>query len=129
MGELIAIYGGAFQSVDGDPVANGILVMQMIPDNTFNEGSPTQLNELCGNIVYSFSLDSNGDVPLTSPATSFVYSNDSMNNIYSYYRCSVYTSKGQLVWGPNNQQVLYYTSPVETSFNLSGWIPNQLNYD
>jgi hypothetical protein len=110
------IIGGGFTDSSGNPLANGYLVFQLCQD----EQSPTPGQIAAGRKI-QVNLDSTGNVP-ASPAV-FMFANDSLNPANSYYTVWAYTSVGQLVWGPQQQQVLSSPSP----FNLSNWVPNSIS--
>lgn len=110
------IIGGAFQDAAGNPLANGILVFELSQD----EQSPIP-GQIGASRKIQVSLDSTGNVP-ASPAV-FVWANDSLNPLNSYYIVTAYSSVGQRVWGPQSQQVLSSPSP----FNLSNWVPGSIN--
>jgi hypothetical protein len=110
------IIGGAFQDASGNPLANGTLVFELSQD----EQSPTP-GQIGASRKVTVTLDSTGNVPATPPV--FVWANDSLNPLNSYYRVTAYSSVGQPVWGPQNQQVLSSPSP----FNLNAWVPNSIN--
>lgn len=108
------ITGGAFQDALGNPVANGYMLFELSQDAQVN-GS-TQLG--AGRII-NIDLDVNGNIL----GTQSVWPNDVLSPDNSFYNVSVYTANGQLVWGPNPQQVLSTTSP----FNIGVWIPGAVN--
>jgi hypothetical protein len=110
------ITGGNFTDASGAPLANGYLVFQLSQD----EQSPAPGQITAGRKI-QVTLDSSGNVP-ASPAV-FMFANDSLNPANSYYKVSAYAANGQLVWGPQNQQVLSSPSP----FNLNAWVPNSIN--
>lgn len=109
------IYGGSFQDILGDPVVLGHMVLTLTLDESVNTSS-----EVCSGISVSIPLDANGSV-LASPAQN-VWPNDLLLPANSFYRVTVYSSKGQRMWGPNAQQIPSSPSP----FDLGTWVPNQI---
>jgi hypothetical protein len=59
---------------------------------------------------------------VTSPA-QYLWPNDVITPANTFYTVSAYTSAGQLVWGPNSQQVLSSPSP----YNIGPWVPGTVN--
>jgi hypothetical protein len=110
------IIGGGFQDAAGNPLANGTLIFELSQD----EQSPTP-GQIGASRKVTVTLDSTGNIP-ASPAV-YIWANDSLNPLNSYYRVTAYTALGQPVWGPQNQQVLSSPSP----FNLNAWVPNSIN--
>src|SRR5579863_7755852 len=53
--------------------------------------------------------------------TVSIWGTDVLSPVNAYYIVKGYTSKGQLVWGPNAQQII-----SGATFDLNGWIPNQI---
>jgi hypothetical protein len=84
------------------------------------DGMVTGVGQVCAGIKITVPLNSSGNV-VTSPAV-YVWPNDVISPINSFYIVSGYTANGQLAWGPNHQQVLSSPSP----FDLDAWIPDQL---
>jgi hypothetical protein len=110
------IVGGNFTDSQGAVLANGYLLFQLSQD----EQSPTPGQVAAGRII-RVDLDNTGNVP-SSPAV-YMFANDALTPTNSYYSVRAYTASGQLVWGPQQQQVLSSPSP----FNLSAWIPNSFS--
>lgn len=110
------IIGGNFTDPSGVPLANGVLVFQLCQDE--QSATPGQIT--AGRKI-QVNLDSTGNVP-ASPAV-YMFANDSLNPANSYYTVWAYSSVGQPVWGPQQQQVLSSPSP----FNLSNWVPNAIS--
>jgi hypothetical protein len=108
------ITGGAFQDALGNVVANGFMIFQLSQDAQVN--GTTQLG--AGREI-TINLDSNGNVA----ATQSLWPNDVLSPANTFYNVSVYTANGQLVWGPNPQQVLSTPSP----FNIGAWVPASVN--
>lgn len=110
------IIGGGFQDAAGNPLANGTLIFELSQD----EQSPAPGQIGAGRKI-EVNLDSTGNVP-SSPAV-YVWANDSLNPLNSFYRVTAYAANGQTVWGPQNQQVPSSPSP----FNISNWVPDSVN--
>lgn len=108
------ITGGAFQDSLGNLVANGYMTFELSQDVQVN--SNTQIG--AGRIT-TITLDASGNVA----GTQSVWPNDLLLPAGSFYLVSVYTAQGQLVWGPNAQQVLSTPSP----FNIGAWVPASVN--
>lgn len=104
--------GGEFQDILGNPLVDGFLLMELSEDVTIDTSIAVGRG-----VTIMIPLDSNGDVE-TSPPQS-VWPNDVMTPSDSFYMVSVYSESGQLVWGPNAQQVLSTPSP----FDVTAWNP------
>lgn len=104
--------GGGFQDITGNPLADGNLLLQLNQDATVNT-----VTAVVAGYQVEILLDSDGNVQ-TSPVQS-VWPTDAMMPADSFYLVSAYSANGQLVWGPNAQQVLSTPSP----FNVSAWVP------
>jgi hypothetical protein len=117
MSSKVQLIGGAFQDVEGNPLANGYLLMQLSQDASV--ASPA--SQIAAGYVVKIQLDANGNV-VTSPAQS-VWPNDVLSPANTFYSVSAYTAVGELVWGPNSQQVLSSPSP----YPLGNWRTNISN--
>lgn len=108
------ITGGAFADSSGNPVANGSMTLRLNVDANIASGG-----QVCAGITTTVPLDASGNV---SGSVS-VWPNDQLvpinTNLTSYYIVNVYTALGQLVYGPQFQQVLSSPSP----FNIGVWVP------
>jgi hypothetical protein len=104
------ISGGPFTDNLGSPIANGRLVLQLSQDAQAN--STTQVG---AGLPATVKLDGDGNI-ITSPAQS-VWPNDVLSPAGTFYNVSAYSANGQLVWGPNAQQVLSTPSP----FDIGVW--------
>lgn len=113
MATTVQITGGAFQNAKGDPLDSGYLLFVLSQDAQIG----TQ-NIAAGRIV-NVPLDSNGDVS----GTVDVWPNDLLSPVNTFYMVSAYSEEGQLVWGPNAQQVLSTPSP----FDIGVWVPGLVN--
>jgi|ERR1035441_3612507 hypothetical protein len=134
MDGLITLTGGSFQDSIGNPVSFGTLVMTLIQsDNQIGYLysnlnslvlSPVVDSEVCQGLSFEIPLDINGDV-VASPVYS-VYANDALEPPNSYYLCTVYSERGEKLWGPNPQQILMSLSPLSTTFDIGQWIPGSI---
>lgn len=109
----VQLIGGVFQDSEGNPLANGYLLMDLSQD-----GFISGVGQICSGIELKIQLDANGSV-VTNPVQS-VWGNDQMAPVNSYYRVTGYTAQGQRAWGPNNQQVLGSGG----TFDTGTWVPN-----
>jgi hypothetical protein len=116
----VQLSGGAFQDALGNVVANGYIIMQLSQDAQVTGASP-EIQITAGRTL-KVTLDGSGNVN-ASPAQS-VWPNDVLTPANTYYIVSVYTASGQLVWGPNAQQVLSSPSPYDVG---AGWSPARVN--
>jgi hypothetical protein len=103
--------GGGFQDAEGNPIANGYLIMELSQDS-----SVSGAGNIAAGISIRIQLDANGNV-VGSPPQS-VWGNDILLPTNSFYRVTGYTAAGQPSFGPNNQQV------TGAAFNLGTWVPN-----
>lgn len=114
MATKVQITGGGFQDAEGNPLAGGSLVFQLSQDSSVNNGT-----EIAAGIKISVLLDSGGNVS----GTVNIWPNDVISPANTFYNVTAYTANGQLVWGPNSQQVLSSPSP----FNIGAWVPGSVN--
>lgn len=108
--------GGLFQDALGNPLANGYLELQLSQDSVTSDNK-----QVAAGHVIRIDLDSDGSVS-TSPE-QFVWANDALVPANTFYNVSAFSAQGQLVWGPNSQQVLSSPSP----FNVGAWVPGTVN--
>lgn len=108
--------GGGFQDATGAPLANGYLQMELSQDAQVNGNT-----QVFAGYTITINLDANGNV-VSSPAQS-VWPNDVLSPAGTFYNVSAYSAAGQLVWGPNAQQVLTSPSP----YNIGAWVPTAIN--
>jgi hypothetical protein len=106
------ITGGAFQDALGNPLADGYLIFQLSQDA---QVSSTQ--QVVAGYKVTIPLDGSGN------ASGEVWANDLLSPAGTFYNVSAYSAEGQLVWGPNPQQVFSSPSP----FNLGTWVPGTVN--
>jgi hypothetical protein len=107
------LVGGAFQDSQGNLLVDGYLKMRLSQDSEVNDSI------ICAGIEVTIQLDANGD----AVAGQFVWGNDVLLPVNSFYIVTGYTAKGQPAWGPNNQQVLSNSYGL---FDLGSWVPNQV---
>lgn len=81
-----------FQLANGDPLANGYLLLNLSKDVSTGTG------QLSGKVKVKIQLDSNGEITGT-PYPEF-YPNITLTPSDSYYIVSIYTSEGERVAGP-----------------------------
>src|SRR5690348_12015866 len=112
MATQVQIINGSFQDAEGNLLANGSLTLELSQDEQA-AGS----GQICAKRIVTVPLDANGNVS----GTVNVWPNDQLTPANSYYLVKGFNSLGQLVWGPNAQQITG-ASP----FNLNTWIPNYL---
>jgi hypothetical protein len=119
MSTKVQLAGGAFQDALGNVVANGYMLMQLSQDAQVAGSSPEV--QITAGRVLKVDLDSSGNVK-QSPA-QYIWPNDVITPANTYYTASVYTASGQLVWGPNAQQVFSSPSP----YDIGVWTPARIN--
>ena len=115
MPNTVQLIGGNFQDSEGNPLANGYLELKLNQDALV-----TGVGNICSGITITILLDVNGTV-ISSPA-QYVWANDQMLPVNSYYRVTGFTAAGQMAWGPNNQQILGSGG----TFDVGTWVPNQI---
>lgn len=116
MASTVELTGGAFQDISGNPLAYGYLLFSLSQDGQVN--STTQI--AAGKVI-KFLLDANGDIQTSPP--QYIWPNDVITPSGTFYYVSAYTAEGQLVWGPNAQQVLSSPSP----YPVGNWVPGNTN--
>ena len=112
MASKVQLTGGAFQDSMGNLLANGYLTMKLSND------AEVDASLICSGIELRIQLDANGSV-VVSPAQA-VWGNDQLLPVNTFYKVTGYSSRGQVSWGPNNQQVLGSGG----TFDVGTWIPN-----
>lgn len=115
MSTTVQLTGGSFQDTEGNVLANGYLLFELSQDAQVNGNT-----EICAGYVVKILLNSSGSVS-TSP-DQFIWGNDVLSPAGTYYTVSAYTAAGQLVWGPNAQQVT-----GTPTFNVGTWVPGSVN--
>jgi hypothetical protein len=112
--------GGNFQDAEGNILANGYLKMKLSQD-----GTVTGVANVVSGVEITIQLDSDGNVASSAStptaADQYVWGNDNLLPVNTYYRVTGYTVEGQPAWGPNNQQV-----EGSSPFDVGTWIPNQV---
>lgn len=116
------LIGGAFQDSEGNLLVNGYLEFDLNQDE-----SVSGVGNIASGITVRIQLDSDANAASstsTPPASDqFIWANDVMLPVNSYYRVTGFTAAGQPAWGPNNQQIT--TGGVGGgTFDLGTWIPN-----
>ena len=104
--------GGGFQDCLGNPLSYGTLVLQLSQDAIVNSNM-----YICASDTITINLDEDGNVSNTP--IQIVWQNDAMTPNTTFYYVTAYSFTGELVYGPNNFQVLSTPSP----YPLSAWIP------
>jgi hypothetical protein len=108
---MVQLVGGNFQDAEGNVLAGGKLTLRLNQDASVND------SQIAAGIEVDVYLDAFGDA-IISPG-QFVWGNDVLSPINTYYRVTGYTANGQLAWGPNNQQIM-----GSGIFDLGTWVPN-----
>lgn len=108
--------GGGFQDALGNALANGYLEMELSQDAVTSDST-----QVASGYTIRINLDTDGNI-ITSPSQS-VWPNDVLAPTGTFYNVSAFSSEGQLVWGPNAQQVFSTPSP----FDIGSWIPGAVN--
>lgn len=104
--------GGGFQDILGNPIANGILVMELSSSAT---DILTGAILICAGRKVSYPLDQHGNIA----GTPQIWTNNLVTPT-TYYMARVYTQAGQLAWGPNAQYALGASGGTT---NLTIWTP------
>lgn len=127
---IVYLSGGSFTDINGDVLANGYLLFKLSEDATYYEARfepPTTLG-IAADYEVKILLDDTGNVPFTFPTVlSPLFANDSLTPPNTYYKVRAFSSNGQLVWGPNAQQLLGDTGGPDIPFDLNSWIPGQIS--
>lgn len=113
MASKTQLIGGNFQDSEGNVLANGYLKFKLNQDEIV-----TGSGQICSGIEVTIALNSSGSIDTVVP--QLIWGNDQMIPVNSYYRVKGYSSRGQLAWGPNNQQVLGSGG----TFDVGTWTPN-----
>lgn len=104
MSTKVQVIGGGFQDSEGAVLANGYLILRL------NQDSVVNTSQICAGIETRLQLDSDGNVAssTSTPAApnQFVWGNDQLLPVNSFYRMTGYDFRGQLSWGPNNVQII-----------------------
>lgn len=113
MPSKVQLTGGNFQDNEGNVLALGYLKMRLSSDELV-----TGVGQIAAGIVTKINLNSSGAVDTVTP--QYVWGNDQMTPVNSFYIVTGYTAAGQLAWGPNNEQVIGSGG----TFDVGTWIPN-----
>lgn len=113
MSNPVQLTGGNFQDAEGNVLENGYLVM------TLSQDASAGTDNVCAGVSVTIRLGANGSV-VTSPP-QYVWGNDALLPVNTYYRVTGYAASGQPVWGPNNQQVV-----GSGTFDVGLWVPNSV---
>lgn len=105
--------GGGFQDCEGNPLSSGRITLEL---SALATDLQTGTFQICPGEVVSYTLDANGNI-LGTPS---VWSNDLLRPSNTFYRITVYTSKGQLAWGPNSLPLIAVSGTV----NLDLLVPD-----
>jgi hypothetical protein len=108
----LQLINGQFQDVQGNPLANGYLTMKLSADEEVNDSL------ICSGVEIYIQLDANGNCV----AGQYVWGNDVMSPVNSFYKVTGYTVQGQIAFGPNNQQVIGSGG----TFDVGSWVPNHV---
>jgi hypothetical protein len=118
MTAMTQLVGGHFQDSQGNLLANGYLEMALNQDATV----PGVCNVAAG-ITVRIQLDAFGNVAAVGSTTTgpnqYVWGNDNLSPVNTFYTVTGYTAQGQTAFGPNNQQV-----KGPSPFDVGTWIPN-----
>lgn len=116
MATKVQLIDGQFQDSAGNPLSGGYLEFELSQDGAVN-GSI----QVAAGSVLTAPLDSNGNI---NEASNFsLWPNDAITPANTFYNVSAYTEGGQLVWGPNSQQVFSTPNP----YNIGVWVPGVVN--
>lgn len=111
----VQVIGGAFQDAQGNVLANGYLIFELSQDE-----QATGAAQIGSGRKVQINLNSSGSIDQS--VAQFIWPNDLLAPVNSFYKVSGYNASGQLVWGPNNQQVISTPSP----YDVTAWVPNKM---
>jgi len=102
---LVELINGGFQDVEGNPLSNGYLILELMTDeqviaNMGTVSSGTKIKVL---------LDVSGNV---LGNLAFIWPNDALLPLGSVYTINAYAEDGQFSWGPFYGQIIS-PSPVD----------------
>ena len=106
----VQLTGGQFQDSEGNLLSGGYLTFKLSQDENVND------SQICAGIKVTVNLDGYGAVI----GGQYIWGNDQLSPINSYYKVTGYKANGQMAWGSNNQQVLGNGG----TFDVGSWIPN-----
>lgn len=105
--------GGGFQDCEGNLLVNGRITFEL---SALATDIQTGTFQICPGEVVLYILDENGNIS----GTQYIWSNDLLYPATTFYRITVYTSRGQLAWGPNSLPLVAVAGTV----NLNLLVPN-----
>jgi hypothetical protein len=108
---LTELTGGNFQDGEGNLLTGGYLTFRLNQDSNVND------SQVCSGVQVKILLDIYGSII----AGQYVWGNDDLSPVNSYYTVTGFTANGQIAWGPNNQQVV-----SGGTFDVGTWVPNQV---
>jgi len=125
----VQLIGGNFQDVLGTPVTNGTLRLVLSQSESadgywYENLSPYTTEEVANGYEIEIPLDTDGNIVVSPPY--LVYANNALQPVNSYYLVYCYDENGQLVWGPNCQNVFSSVSPLTDIFDVGQWVPNRI---
>lgn len=113
---LVQIQGGSFQSFEGDPLANGYLVVELSHDE--QDTGPTPPTQVVAGLRQTILLDTNGGIP-SSPAVK-VHANSTLNPANSFYSVMAFKQNGTQAW----RAPQYWTIPNTDPYDVGNIVPN-----
>lgn len=111
----VQLTGGNFQDGEGNVLADGYLLLQLSQDALV-----TGVAQIGSGVAVKIKLNSSGSIDTT--VAQSVWGNDQLSPPNTFYTVTGYTSKSQLAWGPNYQQVIGNGG----TFDVGTWVPNQV---
>jgi hypothetical protein len=94
------LVGGSFQDSAGNYLANGWIVLEL---SAPAKDLATQTIQVCNSASIKLMLDEGGSIVQTP--LPYIWANNLMLPQSTYYTARVYSSRGQLAWGPNVQYI------------------------
>jgi hypothetical protein len=103
---IVEIVGGAFQDIQGNPIAFGVLEIQLSASEAWVGNKQIDLEKTL------VTLDASGNIP---PGRLFVYSNDPgvLQPAGSYYSVGVFTATGVRGWKKPHKMTVPATKAVQ----------------
>jgi hypothetical protein len=103
------ITGGGFQDSEGNPLAEGTLVLTLNRD-AYTDNTFTTL--VCAGQALEIALDENGNIA----GAKYAWPNDQLIDVWTlaadtFYTAKAFTAEGQLAWGPNVMYIGSTPSP------------------
>ena len=112
MASQVELIGGNFQDSEGNLLSFGYLTLVLSQDENVNN------SQICAGITITVNLNGYGSVI----GGQYVWGNDQILPVNSFYTVTGYKADGQMSFGPNNQQVIGSGG----TFDVGTWIPNQV---